>query len=248
MKKIILLLLFAFILFSCSKDNDSLTFSLDLKTTPNESGIISYRTNETSSASGNYNFIPGTIVELTAHQKDGWTFVEWTGDLAHPKSEIKINSTSTNPLEITMNMSRSITAKFAKVFIIESNGRLRCPNAKRGDKTIINGKKYVAVKYPEDIGKYLLHPEYDPSRICTTQVTYLSEMFAAGIKSYNTFNEDISNWDVSNVTSMYKMFYRSRFNKDISSWCVEKIKTEPGLFTTNDSWPEEFRPKWGTCP
>ena len=248
MKKIILLLLFAFILFSCSKDNDSLTFSLDLKTTPNESGIISYRTNETSSASGNYNFIPGTIVELTAHQKDGWTFVEWTGDLAHPKSEIKINSTSTNPLEITMNMSRSITAKFAKVFIIESNGRLRCPNAKRGDKTIINGKKYVAVKYPEDIGKYLLDPEYDPSRICTTQVTYLSEMFAAGIKSYNTFNEDISNWDVSNVTSMYKMFYRSRFNKDISSWCVEKIKTEPGLFTTNDSWPEAFRPKWGTCP
>jgi len=232
---------------SCTKDT-ALTYTLDLKVDPYESGVASYRTNQTSSASQNFEFSPGTIVELTAVAKEGWTFIEWIGDLSHPQSTIKVESNTNNPLEIEMNVSRSITAKFGKVFIIDTDGRLRCPDARPGDKAIINGKKYVAVKTRTDLAKYILDPEYDLSCICTTLVTDLSEMFSAGIKSINTFNQDISNWDVSNVTSMYKMFYRCRFNQDISSWCVEKIKTEPGLFTTNDSWPEEFRPKWGTCP
>jgi len=32
------------------------------------------------------------------------------------------------------------------------------------------------------------------------------------------FNGDISNWDVSKVTSMSNMFYKSQFNGDISKW------------------------------
>ena len=36
-----------------------------------------------------------------------------------------------------------------------------------------------------------------------------------------TFNDDISNWDVSNVTNMNSMFYNaSNFNQDISGWDV----------------------------
>ena len=31
-----------------------------------------------------------------------------------------------------------------------------------------------------------------------------------------TFNQDISSWDVSNVTDMSGMFYESAFNQDIS--------------------------------
>ena len=34
----------------------------------------------------------------------------------------------------------------------------------------------------------------------------------------STFNGNISNWDVSNVTTMSYMFEYSEFNQDISSW------------------------------
>ena len=39
------------------------------------------------------------------------------------------------------------------------------------------------------------------------------------------FNGDISNWDVSNVTSMKGMFYSSKFNGDLSKWKINpKVK------------------------
>jgi surface protein len=38
-------------------------------------------------------------------------------------------------------------------------------------------------------------------------------------ENYTNFNEDICNWNVSNVTNMQKMFKFSRiFNQDISKW------------------------------
>ena len=44
----------------------------------------------------------GTIVELTAVPKDGWEFVEWTGDLTG----------SENPTQITIDRSKAVKAKF----------------------------------------------------------------------------------------------------------------------------------------
>ena len=38
--------------------------------------------------------------------------------------------------------------------------------------------------------------------------------------SESSFNQDISSWDVSNVTDMREMFSYSSFNQDISSWVV----------------------------
>ena len=44
----------------------------------------------------------GTIVELTAVPKDGWEFVEWSGDLTG----------SENPVQITIDGSKTVKAKF----------------------------------------------------------------------------------------------------------------------------------------
>ena len=39
-----------------------------------------------------------------------------------------------------------------------------------------------------------------------------------------SFNQDISNWDVSNVTDMNYMFTNAKkFNQDISSWDVNNV-------------------------
>ncbi|WP_342261463.1 BspA family leucine-rich repeat surface protein [Spiroplasma endosymbiont of Notiophilus biguttatus] len=41
----------------------------------------------------------------------------------------------------------------------------------------------------------------------------------------SNFNQDISNWDVSNVINMNYMFlFTSSFNQDISIWDVSNVK------------------------
>ncbi len=59
-----------------------------------------------------------------------------------------------------------------------------------------------------------------------SNVTDMSNMFGA-----SNFNEDISNWDVSNVTKMNSMFFNAgNFNQDIGSWDVSKVNTMEGMF------------------
>merc|ERR1712161_58009 len=45
------------------------------------------------------------------------------------------------------------------------------------------------------------------------------------------FNGDVSDWDVSNVIDMRKMFKgASRFNDDVSSWDVSSVTNMDGMF------------------
>ena len=41
----------------------------------------------------------------------------------------------------------------------------------------------------------------------------------------SAFNSDISNWDVSNVTTMVEMFKNATsFNQDLSNWDVSNVR------------------------
>ena len=50
------------------------------------------------------------------------------------------------------------------------------------------------------------------------------------LKSATSFNQDISSWDVSNVTNMSGMFGNSSFNQDISSWDVSNVTNMSSMF------------------
>ena len=59
-----------------------------------------------------------------------------------------------------------------------------------------------------------------------------------------SFNQDISNWDVSKVINMKGMFCDCKaFNQDISNWDVSKVKDMSYMF---DSCPieEKYKPKF----
>ena len=65
----------------------------------------------------------------------------------------------------------------------------------------------------------------------------------------SSFNQDISNWNTSNVTGMPGMFNgASSFNQDLSKWCVSNISSEPSAFATSSSLTNANKPIWGTCP
>ena len=63
------------------------------------------------------------------------------------------------------------------------------------------------------------------------------------------FNQDIGNWNTSNVTDMNMMFKTaSLFNQDITNWCVTNITSEPNDFSSDSALTNANKPIWGTCP
>jgi surface protein len=49
-------------------------------------------------------------------------------------------------------------------------------------------------------------------------------------KGKSEFNDDISKWNVSNVTDMNMMFFGTLFNGDISGWNVSSVTNISGMF------------------
>jgi len=116
-----------------------------------------------------------------------------------------------------------------------------------GDTGIINSITYTVVD--RDLLEAMISSDEDISKVCTTKITSMStlqfnSLFGAADWNVNggNFNQDISSWDVSNVTDMRYMFtYEEEFNQDISSWDVSNVTDMEGMF-----WFSEFNQDIGS--
>jgi surface protein len=67
----------------------------------------------------------------------------------------------------------------------------------------------------------------DISNWNVSNVTDMAGMFCDA----ESFNQDISNWDTSNVENMYMMFYAAKsFNQDLSNWDVSNAEHKYDMF------------------
>jgi len=66
----------------------------------------------------------------------------------------------------------------------------------------------------------------------TSNVTNMSYMFEAGRYEYVSFDQDIGDWNTSKVTDMTEMFYGvDNFNHDIGSWDTSKVTSMRSMFS-----------------
>ena len=105
-----------------------------------------------------------------------------------------------------------------------------CESANTGDVGTINGTEYTVVSEP-DLRQMIIN-NADISSVCTSRVTYMEKFF---YQNY-VFSQDISSWDVSNVTSMSQMFEQSAFNQDISNWDLRNLTDMYAMFKDNSSF------------
>jgi surface protein len=174
----------------------------------------------------------GTVVELTPIPKEGWEFDSWSGDLDGYKV----------PQNIVIDKEKKVTAKFVIAttkFMLHPNGSTCiCPDARPGDKGIINGVTYEAVD--NSLIRIRRDQNSDMTKLCTSLVTDMSTLFAGKLITdrftntviWNQFNQPIGNWDVSRVTNMSGMFFLSYFNQSIENWDVSNVTNMRAMFSS----------------
>ncbi|MCH8475974.1 MAG: BspA family leucine-rich repeat surface protein [Opitutales bacterium] len=132
-------------------------------------------------------------------------------------------------------------------FFLADNGiTVLCPDAAVGDTgfVTINGENIEFTKRDRDGLNTLRsisqnNPEFATS--CISGVTDLSDLFSGLFNDPNDFNQDISSWDVSSVTSMNNLFlFTSSFNQDISSWDVSNVTNMVQTFAFSSAFNQEI--------
>lgn len=109
-------------------------------------------------------------------------------------------------------------------FFLHENGvTIMCPDAEVGETGTVDEVEYEAVDRELLIQRR--NEGADLTRVCTSLVTDMSEMF-----QLSPFNQPIGDWDVSNVTNMGWMFDGSLFNQSIGNWDVSNVTNMGGMF------------------
>ena len=101
-----------------------------------------------------------------------------------------------------------------------------CDFASVGDTGVVDGVTYTVVD--EAMLRAMVDNEEDVTKVVTTKVTDMQRMFYI---EQEDFNQDISSWDVSNVTNMFNMFTgATSFNQPIGDWDVNSVTNMEEMF------------------
>ena len=107
--------------------------------------------------------------------------------------------------------------------------------AKIGDQGTIDDVLYTIVDKVSLLK--MIYKGYFVNRVCTSLMTDMSNLFYRK----TAFNQDISNWDVSNVNNMNSMFQDAEsFNQTIDIWDVSKVTQMKSMFERAKSFNQDI--------
>ena len=121
-------------------------------------------------------------------------------------------------------------------FELAENGvTVLCDDAEVGDTGEVNGTVYTK-RTRSQIN------DQNAATTCTSGITNLGTLF----RFNDSFNEDISTWDVSSATSLNSLFLRAEsFNQDLSNWDVSNVTNMRGMFDGAESFDQDLS-SWDT--
>ena len=128
------------------------------------------------------------------------------------------------------------------ILIYFEDGICKCPEANVGQSKTIDGVTYTVVD-DDTIEDEINSQNYN---LCTTAVSVMSGVGGdgPGVRNFfndTEFNSDISFWDTSNVTNMYRMFYGAvNFDQDISNWDMSNVVDMVKMFQDAESFNQDI--------
>lgn len=115
---------------------------------------------------------------------------------------------------------------------------VKCENCVPGNTGTVNGVLYEAVNNTSL--KQKIENKEDLSVLCTSLVTNMSSG-VDGFFGSGSLNQDISTWDVSNVTDMSNMFRNAgSFNQNLSAWDVGNVTDLSEMFYDATSFNQDI--------
>ena len=120
-------------------------------------------------------------------------------------------------------------------FALHENGvTITCEGANPGDTGVVNGITYEAVDRTLLLTRRTEGADF--SKLCTTLVTAMNNVFMN-----SSANPDISSWDVSNATTMQAIFMNNpAFNQDISKWDVSSVENFTQMFQNTGAFNQDL--------
>ena len=141
------------------------------------------------------------------------------------------------------------------VYLAENGITIKaCEDANIGDVGIVNGVEYTVVD--RAMLDLMIANDEDLTVVCTTRVTDMGSddsnpevfygLFLGDYENPSDFNQDISSWDVSSVTTMGFMFFSaSSFNQPIGNWDTSSVTNMASMFNRSSVFNQDIG-NWDT--
>ena len=121
------------------------------------------------------------------------------------------------------------------------NGTIKCKDTPIGTEFFIGEMKGNVTVVDREMLEKFIKGNGDLQRVCTSNITDMGgklNVDSTGLAIPSLFyesdiNQDISSWDVSNVTDMSYMFGGSKFNQPIGNWDVSNVTNMNAMFAAS---------------
>ncbi len=137
----------------------------------------------------------------------------------------------------------NVSAQTNPDFYLHENGvTVMCPDAEVGETGAVDGAIYKKIGAINDLEVH--GGDVSADEACTSGITSMNSAFIfidMGDDQFANFNKDISHWDVSSVTDMYRMFrFTLSFNQDIGSWDVSNVTNMSEMFIGAENFNQDI--------